>query len=435
MSRLSSVPEQLRGRIVGPDDARYPLLRSTYTRSFQPAAVLLPESTEEVVAALRFARDQGLAVAVRSGGHGLAGDSANNGGVVIDLSAMDRVELIDRASRLVRVEAGARWGTVARSLAPYGLAISSGDHGNVGVGGLTTGGGVGWLVRQYGLTIDHVRAVELVLADGTTVRADADHEPELFWAVRGAGAGLGIVVAFEIEAIELTDVGYAQVVLEADRRGDTLRRWSEYLATAPRELSTAMSVVPYGTGSAVVVQAVVASADTGLIRAAVAPLLKIGVNLLEQRIQLAPYTALVSTAHLHPNTGQQSVLTTNGLLPTLTAETAGAVMAVASGREQMLLQLRSVGGAVNDVAPDATAYAHRHQQALVVGTIFPAQRGAELDVAWQPLAGHLDGAYVNFESRPDPAAFARIYPGATGERVLATRKRYDPDAVFRTRST
>ncbi|MEV4630008.1 FAD-binding protein [Micromonospora sp. NPDC049523] len=431
-ARLGAAPEQLLGKIVRVDDPRYESLRSTYTARFRPAAVLLPESTPEVVAALRFARDQGLPLAVRSGGHGLAGNSSNNGGIVVDLSAMNRVEVLDRTSRLVRVEAGARWGTVAQTLAPYGLAISSGDHGNVGVGGLTTGGGVGWLVRHYGLTIDHVRAVELVLADGTTVRADAAHEPDLFWAVRGAGAGLGIVVAFEIEAMELGDIGYAQVVLEADERGDTLRRWSEYLAVAPRELTTVVTPAPYGTGTAAVVTAVVASSDTTLVRSAVAPLLRIGVRLLDQRIQLAPYTALVSAAHLHPNIGQQSVVTTNGLLPTLTADSAAAIMAVAAGLPRSMLQLRSVGGAVNDVPPDATAYAHRHQQALFVASAFPAQQGALLDTAWSPLAPHVDGAYVNFESRPDSASFARAYPGGTGERVLDLRNRYDPEGVFRT---
>ncbi len=110
----------------------------------------------------------------------------------------------------MRVEAGARWAQVAQALAPHGLAISSGDHGNVGVGGLATAGGIGWLVRHYGLTIDHVRAVEVVLPDGTQVRADAATEPDLLWVMRGAGAGAGIAVAFEIEAIELRKVGLAR---------------------------------------------------------------------------------------------------------------------------------------------------------------------------------------------------------------------------------
>ncbi|PZG05042.1 FAD-binding oxidoreductase [Nonomuraea aridisoli] len=422
-------PAALRGRIVVPGDDRYHLLRSTYTTVARPAAVLLPENAEEVVAALRHAREQGLPLSVRSGGHGLSGRSSNDGGVVIDLSAMNRVEVLDRAARIVRVEAGARWAQVAQALAPYGLAISSGDHGNVGVGGLATGGGIGWLVRRYGLTIDHIRAAEVVLADGTVVRADADHEPDLLWAVRGAGSGVGIVVAFEIEAIELRDIGYAQIAVEVDRGGRALRRWADYLAEAPRELSTAVTLLPHGRSLVASITAVVATADERRVRAAVEPLLRIG-NTLDQHAQLAPYPALVSTAHLHANVGQQPSTTTNGLLTGMTDEDAAAIVAAAGGRHQALINMRSVGGAVNDVPADATAYAHRHQGTLVVATAFPPQRGVALDAAWRPLADRVEGAYVGFESRPGESAFERVYPGATGDRVRRLWKRYDPDGVF-----
>ncbi|WP_247676643.1 FAD-dependent oxidoreductase, partial [Micromonospora sp. M51] len=159
---MARVPDSLRGQIVTPGDRRYANLRSTYTRSASPAAVLLPKTTAQVVDALRYAREQRLPIAVRSGGHGLSGASSNNGGMVIDLSMLNRVQVIDERAGLVRVEAGARWANVAKALAPYGLVISSGDYGGVGVGGLATGGGVGWLVRAHGLTVDRVRAVEVV---------------------------------------------------------------------------------------------------------------------------------------------------------------------------------------------------------------------------------------------------------------------------------
>jgi FAD/FMN-containing dehydrogenase len=430
---LSTAPHELYGKIVTPGDRRYALLRSTYTTVAKPAAVLLPGSTAEVVAALRYAREQGLPLAVRSGGHGLSGRSSINGGLVIDLSTMNRVEVLDPRSRIVRIEAGARWATVADTLAPLGLAISSGDHGNVGVGGLATGGGIGWLVRHYGLTIDHIRAVDVVLADGSVVHADAEHEPELFWAVRGAGAGVGIVVAFEIEAIEIRNVGYAQIVVETDRDGHTLQQWSAYMASAPRELSTAVALLPYGSSTAASITAVVANESMRRVRAAVEPLLEIGVKLLDHQAHLVPYPALVPTAHLHPNTGQQPVVTTNGLLPTMTADDAGAIMDAAARRYQTLIQLRSVGAAVNDVRPDTTAYPHRHQNTLVIASVFAPQRPAALDAAWHGLAGRIDGAYVGFESRPSRTTFARTYPGATGSRVAGLWQRYDPDDIFRTR--
>ncbi|RIV35617.1 FAD-binding oxidoreductase [Micromonospora radicis] len=426
---LGPVPAELAGRVVTSGDRRYAQLRSTYTRRASPAAVLLPRRTAEVVAALAYARQQGRPIAVRSGGHGLAGTSSVDGGVVLDLSGLNRVEVLDRATRLVRVQAGARWAEVARSLAPHGLAISSGDHGNVGVGGLATGGGVGWLVRSYGLTIDHVRAVEVVLADGRVVRADATTEPELFWAVRGAGAGVGIVVAFEIEAAELRQVGVAQLAVQARPDGSTLRHWADVLRQAPRELSTAVTLTPYGHGTVMSLTAVVAAESLRRVRPLVAPLREIG-KLLDDRIDLMPYPALVPTAHLHANLGQQPGLTTNGLLTGMDAGPARAVMR-AAGRA--VIQLRSVGGAVNDVAPEQTAYPHRHQDTLVVASVFPPQGAAVLDAAWRALAGRTDGAYVNFESRPGRAAFDRIYPGRTGKRVLRAWRRYDPAGLFRPR--
>ncbi|WP_055482265.1 FAD-binding oxidoreductase [Sphaerimonospora mesophila] len=425
----SPAPPELNDKIVFPGDGRYRLLRSTYTTVAGPAAVLLPENTAQVVAALHYARERDLPLSVRSGGHGLSGRSSNNDGVVIDLSAMNRVEVIDRKARIVRVESGARWAQVAQALAPYGLAISSGDHGNVGVGGLATGGGVGWLVRHYGLTIDHIRAAEVVLADGTVVRADAEHEPELLWAVRGAGAGVGIVVAFEIEALDLRDVGFAQIAVRLDRNGRALRQWADYMASAPRELSTAVTLLPHGHSSVASITAVVAGASERRLRTAVEPLLTIA-EVLDEHAQLAPYPALVSTAHLHPNVGQQPVTTTNGLLTAMTDDDAAAIMAVATGPHQPLIQMRSLGGAVNDMPADATAYAHRHHGVLVIGTMFPPRSGAQLDAAWQPLADRVDGAYIGFESRPDESAFKRIYPDATGDRVRQVWNRYDPDGTF-----
>jgi FAD/FMN-containing dehydrogenase len=427
---LSTLPRELRDKIVTPADRRYAMLKSTYTRVSRPAAVLVPETTEDVVAALRFVRDQGLPLAVRSGGHGLSGRASNDGGLVIDLSAMTGIEVLDRRTKMVRVQAGARWAQVAAALAPYGLAISSGDHGNVGVGGLATGGGIGWMVRQYGLTIDHIRAVEVVLADGRVVRADEHNEPDLFWAVRGAGTGAGIVVAFEIEAMELRNVGYAQIVVEVDHDGRTLRQWSDLMASAPPELTTATTLMRYGNSLALSITAVVATESSRRIRAAVEPLLGIGANLLDQNAQIIPYQALVSTAHLHPNVGQQPVLTTSGFLATVTDEDAAAITRAAAGPHRPLIQLRSMGGAVSDVPSDATAFAHRRHGVLLIGSTWPPGGAKALDGAWRDLAPRVEGEYVGFESRPGREAFERVYPGATGRRVSEVWRRYDPDGVF-----
>lgn len=356
------LPPSLRDRAVRPGDRRYPLLRSTYTTVSAPALVLLPESPAEVAAALEVARDSGLPLSVRCGGHGLSGRSSNDGGIVLDVSAFG------------------------------------------GVGGLATAGGIGWLARSYGLAIDHIRAVDVVLPDGRLVHADTTHEPDLYWAVRGDG--VGVALAFEMEATPLRTVGFGQVTVTADRDGKTLRRWSEYLAAAPHELTGSAMVFPDGKGFVAQFMGVVATDDQDRGR------------------------DLVPTGHLHPNTGQQPATTTNALLPELTADSARALMDVAAGRERTLLQLRALGGAINDVAPDAAAYAHRHQQVLAILAEFPPGRGAGLDTAAARLAPYADGACRNFESRPDGDSFRRAFPGATGERGRALRERYDPDGLL-----
>jgi FAD/FMN-containing dehydrogenase len=418
-------------RVVRPGDRRYDLLRSTYTTLASPAVVVLPENAAEVTAALTAARASGLPVSVRSGGHGLSGRSSNNGGIVIDLSAMRAVDIVDAHARVVRIEAGARWANVAAALAPHGWAISSGDHGNVGVGGLATAGGIGWLARSYGLTIDHIRAVEMVLADGTLVRADPDHEPELFWAARGAGDSVGIALAFEIEAAPVASIGFAQVVVEADRGGRTLRRWSEHMTRAARELTSTVTLFPNRGGFAAQFTAVVADDDPERTRRLAEPLARLGTRLLDQHAQIAPYTALIPAEHLHPNVGQQPVTVTNALLPTLTEASAQAIMDAAAHPSGALVQLRALGGAINDHDPAETAYPHRHQQVLVIFSEFPPGGGSELDLVWKSVEPHADGAYRGFESRPDEATFRRAFPGPTGDRVTALRGRFDPDGVFR----
>ncbi|KAB8185179.1 FAD-binding protein [Nonomuraea phyllanthi] len=385
---LFTAPPELEGRIVTPEDPRYLLLYSTCTTADEPAAVLLPESTAEVSAALRFVRERGLPLTVRGGGHDVPG-RAVSGGAVIDLSAMNRVEVLDRRSRLVRVEAGARWPAVAQALAPYGLAIGSRDHDGAGAGGLAAAGGIGRLVRQYGLMIDHVRAAEVVLADGTAVHADAEHEPDLLWAVRGAGSGVGIVVAYEIEAMELSDVGYAQIAVEIKRNGHALQQWADYMESATRELTSTVTLQSHGSALIASVTAVVADAGTDHLRTAVEPLLRLGTRLLDLHVQLTPYPALLSAASpsaAFPSAASpSSVSASSGQWPGTTAN--GLIEAMTDG-------------------------------------------AADLAAAWYPLSGRLDAACAGFESRS--AAFARIYPGKTGDRVTRLWARYDPDGIFRT---
>lgn len=428
--KLHDIPLPLRGRAVLPDSSRYAALRSTYTTRSSPAVVLLPEDDSEVSRAVTFAASTDLPLSIRSGGHGLSGRSSNDAGIVIDLAAMNAVDVVDAAARLVRVQAGARWAQVAQTLDPLGLAISSGDHGNVGVGGLATAGGAGWLARSYGLTIDRIRAATVVLADGRVVRTDSTHEPDLLWAVRGAGDRVGVVTEFEIEAVELEQIGIGQVTIEVDADGTSLRRWSEHLSTAPRELTTNGILFADRGSFALQLTAVVALGDPDRIRSLVEPIARLGVRPLGLQAQLGRYSTLVSPGHLHPNLGQQPSTTTNALFPTLTADSARAIMAVAKHPTRPFVQLRSLGGAINDVGASETAYPHRSQQVLAIASIFPPAGMGELSQAAHPLWAHSGGAYRNFESHPSESTFDRAFGDLAGARVLDLAREYDPEGLF-----
>ncbi len=191
---------RLRGELILPGNPEYEAARVIWNGSYDhhPAMIVRCTDAEDVRLAVKFAYEQGMPLSVRSGGHSIAGYGTNNGGMVIDLSHMKAIT-VDPEKRTARLEPGLTWNEVAHTLQPHGLALSSGDTGTVGVGGLLSGGGIGWMVRKYGLTIDHVRAVELVTADGEFLRVSSDNNAELFWGLHGGGGNFGVVTAFEVD--------------------------------------------------------------------------------------------------------------------------------------------------------------------------------------------------------------------------------------------
>jgi FAD/FMN-containing dehydrogenase/alkanesulfonate monooxygenase SsuD/methylene tetrahydromethanopterin reductase-like flavin-dependent oxidoreductase (luciferase family) len=420
------IPGSLLGSAVEPGDVGYAAVRSTYMRGGRPGLVLRPASTAEVVEALAFARAQDVPLAIRSGGHGISGRSTNDGGVVIDLGRMNGIEVLDVATRRVRIEPGARWGEVAAALQPYGWALTSGDYGGVGVGGLATAGGIGFLVRQHGLTLDHLRAAEVVLADGTVVRVSAEENPDLFWGVRGAGANLGIVTSFEFEVDEVGDVGFAQLVFDATDTEQFLVDWGATVEAAPRDTTAFLIMGPPRGGQVVAqVMAMVDSDDPDTIIERLQPFALIA-PLLQQQVQVVPYSAVVSTPAHHTSDGEP--VTRTGMAEHLTpALAADAARLVRSGVTPFF-QIRAAGGAVHDVPADATAYAHRSAHFSVVAMGSSRRR---LDAVWDAMAHHFDGLYVSFETDPRPERVAEAFPGPTLQRLRELKRRYDPQDVFR----
>ena len=290
-----AVPASLADAAVKPGDPAYGRLTSTYFRGGAPGIVLLPRTVEQVVDAVGFAgRHLHLPLGIRSGGHGLSGRSTNDGGIVIDLRHLNGIHVLDPAARLVRIGPGARWRDVAAALQPHGWALSSGDSGAVGVGGLATSGGIGLLARAHGLTIDHLVAAHVVLADGSVVVADEHENRELFWAVRGAGANFGVVVSFDFVVDEVDQVGLALLTHLVQDPASFLVAFGEVASSAPRDTTAVLLAGPGDTGPlALTIAVVVDSADRDTIVARLQPFVELA-PLVQHQVVVTPYAGVMN---------------------------------------------------------------------------------------------------------------------------------------------
>ena len=426
------VPESLADTAVEPGDRGYRAVSSTYMRGGAPGLVLRPKTPAEVADAIGFVSGQrDIPLGIRSAGHGVSGRSTNRGGIVIDVGAMNSIEVLDRGRRLVRIGPGATWKQVAVGLLPYGWGIGSGDYGGVGVGGLATAGGIGFLSREQGLTIDRLRAVELVLADGSEVRATAEENPDLFWAVRGAGANFGVATAFEFEAAGVGEVGWARLIFVSTDLEGTLRRYGELASSAPRDTTVFLVTGPPQQGQSVIqLFGVVANADPDVVIARLTPFLDLG-TLAQQQVVITPYAGVMGMAADVGPEGQQGygdVHSRSAFIPALTESFAQDTARMLRGGEVFFFELRAMGGAIADVPADATAFAHRPAE-FQVAALGASEQG--LDAAFAPVRRHADGLYLSFETDQGPERLRDAFPAATLERLRRIKRRYDPANLFR----
>lgn len=421
---------------VRPGDDGYDSAARVFFATGRPAVVVRPRDPDEVAAALAHATRNHLAVSVRSGGHSPLGHSTNRGGLVIDLAHLDQVEVIDAERRLVRVGGGATWGQVAAALDPYGWAITAGDTRSVGVGGLTLGGGVGWMVRRHGLAIDSLVGARVVTADGRLVTTSEREHPDLFWALRGGGGNFGVVVDFDFVARPVCTVHFGSVAYRLDDPAELIRRWRDAMRVAPEELSSSLVLMPRMPGAppaASVLLCYAGEADTTVdhVDAVIEPLLGIG-TVTRAEIAERRYAEILEDAE-HPPALR--LVTRNTLVANLDEGIIARIERLHTAPGPRMVALRSLGGAFARVAPGATAFAHRDAEAMVVCGLMLPDTATDADVEralvpWRPVAAHGSGTYVNFQGSATAEDIAAAYPPATYARLAAVKRTYDPGNRF-----
>ena len=449
---LLAFVEQFRGRVIRPGEEGYNETRGVWNGMIDryPAVIAQCTGVADVMAAVAFAREQDLLVAVRGGGHNVAGHATCDGGIVIDLSAMNWVD-VDPDARTVRVGGGSTWGDVDRETQVFGLAAPGGVVSTTGVAGLTLGGGYGYLRRTYGLTVDNLRSVDLVTADGRYLTASETEHEDLFWAVRGGGGNFGIVTAFEYD---LHPVGPEVATVETwhpiEEATTIARGWREFVEEAPDEVSA--ELVFWGVPDIpefpaehrtqpVIIAAAVYSGDVAEGEQVLAPLQELGTPLFDFGGRTS-YLDLQQAFDPFFPTGELRYYQKSLFLDALTDEAIDAIVARAEQRPhyRVLLDVWQLGGAISDVAEDATAYSGReHPYLLAIDATWeePADDDRVIEWSrdfWDELHDFSSGGlYLNFPGLgEEQAELLRATHGPeTYERLVEVKTRYDPTNLFR----
>ncbi|WP_251343870.1 FAD-binding oxidoreductase [Haloplanus halophilus] len=453
-SIATDLRDDVAGDVVGPGDDAYHAARTVWNGRIDrfPVAIARVASSADVAAAIRFARERDLPLSVRGGGHHVTGSAVVDGAVVVDLSDMTAVDL-DVEARTVRVGPGCRVGDVLTATQEHGLAIPCGSASHNGVAGSTLGGGIGWVRRAHGLGVDALRSVELVTVDGDVLTASDAANPDLFWAVRGGGANVGVVTRFEFECFELgPEVAVAQVAYPAPDDETTarlFRRYRAFVAEAPdavtsMALRTFVPSLPFVPaefhGAPIVMFYAVYAGDPGDGEAALRPLREAGDPAMDLSGRL-PFVAVHDIAtELFPTGNRYSwhSLYADELTDDLIERVATAG-GTAPGAESSVT-VWHLGGAVSDVPLDATAYAWRDAEFLVsveAGWRDPGADEAHLawaESTWRDLRGSdatLEGFYPGFPGFVDGDERSRMAYGDNLDRLASIKARYDPENLLR----
>ncbi|MEX0816405.1 MAG: FAD-binding oxidoreductase, partial [Gaiellales bacterium] len=443
---MSSIPQlrsELNGRMIEPDDDGYDEARTLFYGGIdrRPAVVVRVADATDVSRVVTLARETGLPLAVRSGGHSIAGHSVSEGGIVLDLSEMKALD-VDAEERTAWAETGLTAAEFTTATATHRLALGFGDTGSVGIGGLTLGGGVGYLVRKHGLTIDDLLAADIVTADGELLRVDAESHPDLFWAIRGGGGNFGVVTRFRFRLHELDMVVGGMLLLPATP--ETIHAFVAEAEAAPEELSTMANVMPAPPmpfvpeeqhGKLSILALMCFAGDTEAGEKALAPFRALATPIADM-LKPMPYPEIYppDEEEYHPMAVGHTAFVdevdraaTETIVERLEASTAPMRVA----------QLRVLGGAMARVPNEATAFAHRDRRLMVnVAAVYEEPEDRAEHEAWvracsAALHRGETGAYVNFLGDEGEARIHDAYPGPTWDRLARIKARYDPTNLFR----
>jgi FAD/FMN-containing dehydrogenase len=442
---LDSFAASLTGTVIRPDAPEFDETREVQNATIdrRPAFIVNAADAADVARTVTLAAETGLELAIRAGGHSLAGFSATEGGILLDLRSMKGLH-IDPDRRLAWAQPGLTAIEYTEAAAAHGLATPFGDSGSVGIAGLTLGGGIGWLVRKYGLAIDNLVSVEVVTADGRIVIASEDRNPDLFWAIRGGGGNFGVVTRFQYRLVPVGQVFGGALFMPFTR--DVLRGLGPIAAAAPEELSTITFVmaapplpfvpVEHHFKPAVVVMFVHASDDIAAGMAALEPFRALATPLAEAAFPM-PYPGIygfTAEASTRMAGAHRSMF-----MDALDDETVDTVIArhSAPSSPMAITQIRILGGEMARVPAEATAFAQRDANVMfTIITLFDDPAEAPIHNAWtkdyfDSLASKASGVYSNFLEAEGEARVREAYPGGSYERLADVKRRYDPTNLFR----
>ncbi len=440
-----------RGTLIRPENAGYDDARKVRNGLIDrcPAVIARCHGTADVVAAVNFAREQGMLLSIRGGGHNVAGNAVNDGGIVIDLSEM-RAVIVDPVQRRVRAQGGATWGDFDRETQLFGLATTGGAVSSTGIAGLTLHGGLGYLHRKFGLALDNLRSVEIVTADGQVRTASETENSELFWAIRGAGSNFGVVTSFEFEIYPIPGELYSAVPIFAmDDAPTILRKYRDFAESAPDDFAPAaifwsVPAIPDFPeelhGTQILVIQIVYTGDPAEGEEILKPIFDWGTPLLDLSGP-APYVVMQNGFDPFFPAGW-FYYWKSLLLKSATDEVIDTLCEVASTRPspQSLLNFWQLGGAIGRVPMDATAYVRRDAgHMLSLDTTWTDPADTDRCIAWarqtwstlQEKFG-LGGAYLNFAGfGEEKESLVRASYGQNYERLAQIKRKYDPENLFR----